>query len=81
MRFRALLMKRASERPERSADPYFQRTEPEELLYDEIETLWAAIAEFDDWGPFEAKLAAIEAARRGWAYVSNRAASVSENRS
>jgi uncharacterized protein YdiU (UPF0061 family) len=47
---------------------YFARPEPEELLYDEIETIWAAIADRDDWRPFESKLAAIEAARTGWNY-------------
>jgi uncharacterized protein YdiU (UPF0061 family) len=47
---------------------YFARPEPEELLYDEIETIWSAIADRDDWSPFEAKLAAIEGARVGWNY-------------
>jgi uncharacterized protein YdiU (UPF0061 family) len=64
--FRARLAVYEMERPVRLASPYFARTEPEELLYDEIEALWAAIAEGDDWGPFETKLAAIEAAREGW---------------
>ena len=40
--------------------------EPEELLIDEIEALWAPIALDDDWSAFHAKLASIEAARRGW---------------
>jgi hypothetical protein len=26
---------------------------------DEVEAIWAAIAEGDDWGPFEAKVAAV----------------------
>ncbi len=43
-----------------------RESEPEELLYDEIEAIWADIAERDDWGPFEAKLAAIESARLAW---------------
>jgi uncharacterized protein YdiU (UPF0061 family) len=54
------------DRPERLAAPYFAQGEPEELLYDEIEAIWAAIAERDDWAPFEAKLARIEAARQAW---------------
>ena len=33
-----------AERPERLADPYFAQPEPEELLYDQIEALWAPIA-------------------------------------
>ena len=64
--FRGLLAEFAPERPERLADPYFSRSEPEELLIDEIETLWAKIAEADDWSPLHAKLAAIEAARLAW---------------
>jgi uncharacterized protein YdiU (UPF0061 family) len=64
--FRELLAGREPERPERLADPYFAAPEPEELLYDQIEALWAPIAEADDWTAFEAKLARIEAARVGW---------------
>ena len=58
------------ERPERLAAPYFGQAEPEELLYDEIEQIWAAIAgPDDDWGPFEAKLQRIEVARQAWGYA------------
>ena len=64
--FRRLLAGFRPDRPERLADPYFGRPEPEELLYDEVEALWTAIAEADDWAPFEAKLAGIEAARLAW---------------
>jgi uncharacterized protein YdiU (UPF0061 family) len=53
-------------RPERLANPYFQRPEPEELLYDEVEAIWAAIAERDDWTPFERKIDSIGAAREAW---------------
>jgi len=35
---------------------YFQAPKPESLLIDEIETIWAAIAENDDWSLFEDKL-------------------------
>jgi len=45
--------------PERLALPYYGLREPCSLLYDEIETIWAAIDERDDWGPLDAKLAAI----------------------
>ena len=65
--FRELLKGFAPERPERLADPYFASPEPQELLIDEIEAIWADIAERDDWSAFHAKLAAIEAARTGWA--------------
>jgi uncharacterized protein YdiU (UPF0061 family) len=64
--FRALLAPYEVDRPERLADPYFAQAEPEELLYDEIEALWAPITEADDWSRFEAKLAAIERARAAW---------------
>jgi len=64
--FRNLLAKFTPDRPERLADPYFSRPEPEELLIDEIEAIWAAIAEADDWSPFAAKLASIERARLAW---------------
>ncbi|MDB5462583.1 MAG: selenoprotein, partial [Phenylobacterium sp.] len=64
--FRQLLSSFQPDRPERLAAPYFARPEPEELLVGEIEALWAAIAEADDWSPFEAKLAGIEAARLAW---------------
>ncbi len=42
------------------ADRYFERRRPVSLLIDEVEKLWAAIAERDDWSLFEAKLKEIE---------------------
>ena len=65
--FRDALAAYEPDRPERLAHPYFAREAPEELLYDQIEALWKAISDADDWAPFEAKLAAIEAARQAWA--------------
>ena len=38
---------------------YFGRAAPVSLVIDEVEAVWAAIAERDDWAPFEAKLADI----------------------
>jgi uncharacterized protein YdiU (UPF0061 family) len=67
--FRARLAPYELERPERLAAPYFGEPEPQELLYDEIEAIWASIAGPDDWGPFERKLAGIEAARHAWGYA------------
>jgi len=61
--FRARLADHATDRPERLESPYFVRPEPEELLYDEIEAIWSAIADRDDWAPFDAKLAGLEQAR------------------
>lgn len=61
--FRRRLAAFEPDRPERLADPVFQRPEPEELIVDEVEALWAPIAERDDWVPLYAKLDRIEAAR------------------
>ncbi len=64
--FRSLLGDYAPERPERLAEPVFQRPEPEELLIEEVESLWAPIATEDDWVPLHAKLGRIEEARRAY---------------
>lgn len=37
-------------------DPYFSRAKPCSLLIDEIEAIWAPIAEKDDWSLFEDKI-------------------------
>ena len=60
--FRKLLSLRNPDRPERLANPVFARAEPEEMLIDEVEAIWAPIDQADDWSPFNAKLARIEAA-------------------
>jgi uncharacterized protein YdiU (UPF0061 family) len=57
----------APDRPERLQHAYFGSPEPEELLYDEIEAVWAAIDQTDDWGPFNAKLARLDQAREAMA--------------
>jgi uncharacterized protein YdiU (UPF0061 family) len=49
--------------PVRLAHPYFARTAPCTLLIDEIESIWDAIAQRDDWAPFEAKLLRIDEMR------------------
>ncbi|HEY5107455.1 MAG TPA: YdiU family protein [Caulobacteraceae bacterium] len=66
--FRGQLAAYQAERPERLAGAYFAAPEPEELLYDQIEAIWARIADADDWSAFEAKLKAIEAAREAWGF-------------
>jgi len=38
---------------------YWRDDGPCSMLIDEVEAIWAAIADRDDWGPFEAKIAAI----------------------
>jgi serine/tyrosine/threonine adenylyltransferase len=65
--FRTGLEAFETERENRLQHPYFQRAEPQELLYDEIEAIWAHIAERDDWTAFEAKLAGIGEAREALA--------------
>lgn len=64
--FRERLAAYGPVRPERLDHPYFAAAEPEELLYDQIEALWAPITEADDWSAFRDKLARIEVARQGW---------------
>ncbi|MDX2234060.1 MAG: YdiU family protein [Hyphomonadaceae bacterium] len=57
---RAGLMERAPVRPERLDARLFQRPHPPTLVIEEVEALWAPIAEDDDWERFEAKIDAIE---------------------
>jgi uncharacterized protein YdiU (UPF0061 family) len=54
-------------RPDRLAAAYFARPEPEEMLYEEVEALWAPITDHDDWSAFEAKVAAVREAGSAWA--------------
>lgn len=70
--FRARLGDYEPDRPERLADPVFQAPEPEELIIDEVEALWAPIAETDDWGPLRAKLDRIEATRAAYDLATHR---------
>ena len=48
-------------------DAYFAGEAPCTMLIEEVEALWAPIAERDDWGPFRAKLGEIEAMRVAYA--------------
>ncbi len=45
--------------PERLQAEYFHRPGPCTLLIQEVEAIWKAIAERDDWSPFEEKIAQI----------------------
>ncbi len=58
------LTSRSPAGPERLSHPYFRRTTPETLLIDEIEHLWDAIADEDDWSLFHAKLDGISDKRK-----------------
>jgi uncharacterized protein YdiU (UPF0061 family) len=40
--------------------PYLQRATPETMVIEEVERVWAAIAERDDWSLLETKLAALQ---------------------
>ena len=60
---RSALLSRTPIRPEALAQSYFQRAVPCTLLYDDIEALWAQIAEHDDWSGFYSKLRDIEELR------------------
>lgn len=64
--FTALIPDFATDAP---AHPYWADVAPCTMLIDEVEALWAPIAERDDWAPLHAKIAAIrrmgEAHREG----------------
>jgi len=42
-----------------SDHPYWSDAEPQSMLIDEVEAIWAAIAEHDDWQPLYDKVAAV----------------------
>ena len=65
--FRTGLEAFQTDRPQRLQHPYFARPDPQELLIEEIEAIWEAVAAHDDWTPFEAKLAGIGQAREALA--------------
>lgn len=56
------------DRPERLDHVYFQRSEPCTMLIDEVEAIWAPIAESEDWSRLEEKLAAISEMREGFGF-------------
>ena len=71
--FREQLEAAEPDRPERLSHAYFADPEPEELIYEEIEAIWAAITDHDDWSAFNAKLTAIGVAREGWGFTPGQA--------
>jgi uncharacterized protein YdiU (UPF0061 family) len=54
---------RAPVRPERLSHPVFARREAISMLIDEVEALWAPVAERDDWSLFASKLSDVTALR------------------
>jgi len=65
--FRAALAEYEAARTEALDHPYFAGAEPEEMLIGEVEAIWAAIADGDDWSPLHAKLGRLDAARAAYA--------------
>ena len=57
------LTARTPDRPDRLDAPYFQAPRPVDLVINTVESLWAPIADDDDWSPLENHLAQMEAAR------------------
>ncbi len=56
----------ATTRDANLAHPYYQRAAPCSMLIDEVEAIWAPIAQSDDWSLFHAKLAAIDEMRAAY---------------
>ncbi len=65
--FRVLMMTYEPAAPGKLGHPRFADADPETLLIDEIEAIWAQIAETDDWSAFTAKLDRIETYRQALA--------------
>lgn len=69
---RAPLIAAAPDRPERLAHAYFARAEPSTMLIDEVEAIWAPVAEADDWSRFQAKLSEIGEMREAFGFDGSR---------
>ncbi len=70
--FEALMAAWMTTKPDPSARldaRYFAGDEPVTLLYDDIEALWAPIAERDDWSRFAAKLTEIDEVRLAYGFA------------
>ena len=61
--FRFALFEHEPDRPERLEHQVFARPDPEEMLIEEVEAIWAAIDATDDWSPLHKKLARLDATR------------------
>jgi uncharacterized protein YdiU (UPF0061 family) len=64
--FRFALFEHEPDRPGRLEHPMFAAPEPEEMLIDEVEAIWAAIDAGDDWTPFETKVERLRRAGGAW---------------
>jgi hypothetical protein len=58
-RLRADLLQRAPAAAHSLGEPYFQRSEPCSLVIEEVERVWRAIDEHDDWSLFSQKISDI----------------------
>ncbi|MBI1364587.1 MAG: YdiU family protein [Alphaproteobacteria bacterium] len=65
---RARLLAAEPDRPARLSHRYFSRPEPATMLIDEVEAIWAPIAEADDWSRFRAKLEEIAEMRAAFGF-------------
>ena len=62
------LLARQPAHDERLQLNYFKRRQPCTLLVEEVETIWSAIAEQDDWSLLHAKLQDIEGVRQAYGF-------------
>ena len=69
---RDLLHTAEAKRPARLRNDYFARSEPCGMLIDEVEAIWAPIAESDDWSRFEEKLRLIGEMREAYGFEASR---------
>ncbi|WDI32831.1 YdiU family protein [Hyphococcus flavus] len=69
---KARLMSLSPAKPERLEHQYFQGRKPCTMLIDEVEAIWALIAENDDWSRFEEKLKAIAQMRDAYGFPSSK---------
>lgn len=66
---RAALAEHAATPEARLDHPYFQRATPCTMLIDEVEAVWAPIAEKDDWSALQAKIAQIAEMRAAYGFA------------
>jgi hypothetical protein len=66
------LMDFAPVKPERLDHDYFKREQPCTMLIDEVEAIWAPIADDDDWTPLEGKLKEIAEMREAYGFEASR---------
>ncbi|MCU1281674.1 MAG: hypothetical protein JWM53_5220 [bacterium] len=62
--FRSALADRPPTRPQALGDAYFSAAGPTTMHIDEVERVWKAVAERDDWTPFAEKVVAVRALGR-----------------